>query len=212
MTHIDLNIIYHRCSELRRLNLSCCYSLNDLNFRELGQALHRLEYLNLSYVIVDFDDALITDAPLLHLRELLLVAIPGFRNNYLAFCLQLPALTLLDVSGNFELTNAAFIDEDSDDRASWLQRRQHPLKIKIGGTEICLAVLDAHPELPIEFSTFDSSITSFRQDQRAIDYINLVSDDDDSDYDDDDSFGAGGDLDDLDYLDPVEEFERDWMS
>ena len=36
-------------------------------------------------------------------------------------------------------------------------------------------------------------------------------DDYDDDYEDADSFGAGGDLDDFD-LDPMEEFERNWMS
>lgn len=218
VTHTDLDVIYARCSELRHLNLSCCYTLNGLNFVRLSWSLRQLEYLNLSYVVVDMFGIPMPnplDPPVAHLRELHLVAIPGFENRSLAYCLRLSALTSLDVSGNFELTNAAFAHEDPETEPTairveneLLRRRDRSIKIKIGGTRINRAELEASPELPYEFSTFDSSITSLRQDRHVIDYF----DSDDSDYADDDSLGAGGDLDDFDYLDPVEEFERNWMS
>ena len=227
--HDDLNLLYSRCSQLKRLNLSCCYSLNGTDFVCLCNRLPCLEYLNLSYV-----EFIITS---IHagtcfraLQEAVFVAIPHFDNDYLSYLLLFPNLKSLDISGNFAVTGDAF-DAFADQRTKVENlmpvagrdlvdlidyiRRERPLKLKIGGTEITRAALEARDDIEpfYEINWFDSSIFTLRQDRHlmAFDDFYDEDDDDDDDYEDADSFGAGGDLDDFD-LDPMEEFERNWMS
>merc|ERR1719431_1866742 len=116
-----LDILYSRCSQLERLNLYCCYSLNGMSFARLFVSLPRLKYLNLSYISVDFfDDSGCLDVfhnhrtveemafsgCLFTLEEAIFVALPSFDDINMNLLLQFPSLKLLDVSGNYNVSTA----------------------------------------------------------------------------------------------------------
>ena len=124
---------------------------------------------------------------------------------------------MLDVSGNYELTVPMLIEpyEPSENaelkRLRTERRNEKKLKVRIGGTAITREYVD---EMGLDLGHFDldfidASIKNLRTDAHMVP-VDWEYDDDYDDYEDDDSFGEGGDLDDFD--DPVEEFERNWMS
>ena len=98
------------------------------------------------------------------------------------------------------------------------RRKEQKLRVRVGGTGITRQSIEEvdnviHSLYQIDF--IDASITSLRTDAQFVpvdwdDYDDYEIGDDD--YEDGDSFGEGGDLDDFGYYDPMEEFERNWIS
>ena len=241
ITPACLDLLYSRCAQLERLNLYCCYTLNGMSFPRRFASLPRLKYLNLCYIEVDFnDDAGYLDVfrnrrsleeeafcgCLFSLEEALFIAVPNFDDNHMNLLLQFPSLTLLNVSGNFNVSCASLYHYPKENaqlkRLVRDKRRERKLKVRLGGTGITReSVVDLgdviDPFYALDF--IDASITSLRLDANLVPVDwGSENDDDDyvgydfDDYEDDDSVGVGGDLEDFDNNDPMEEFEKNWIS